>query len=206
MADAGNDERQRILDMVQSGTVSPEEGERLLTSLEQRNRVSQRCPFCAEEIPAQAEVCPECRTPLSGYSAGVSRQPGGNGFHALTGLGKFLVCYTILMCAIIWLMNPLQFVGGFFIVKLLALLGLVGAVLICKGVRAGWVLCIIWSLLQMIPFIVNGIVLNRQILHVGINWTTNGSGFGFNAVGLVLLILFIKAKPANAAVPWQNEL
>ena len=196
MAETENDERQRILDMVQSGMVSPEEGERLLTSLERRSSVRQRCPFCAEELPAQAGICPECKTPLYLNSTGESRQPGGNGFHSLTGLGKFLVCYTIMICALVWLLTPLYYGGGILLVKMLALLGLAGAVLICKGVRAGWILCMFWAGLQMISFIVNGVTLNRQILHVGINWTTNGSGFDFNVVGLVLLILFIKAKVA----------
>ena len=194
-SDAGNGERQRILEMVQGGTVTPEEGERLLTSLEQRCRGSQRCPFCAEEIPAHVALCPECRTPLAALPAGTGARPAGGGFHGLTGLGKFLVCYTFLICGVVLLSSPLLFASVVVPGKLLAMLGLVSAFLICKGIRAGWVLSIIWAALQIVPIALNGIIFNRQILHLGVNWATNGSGVGFNIVGLILFILFIKAMP-----------
>ena len=199
MTDAGREERQRILEMVREGAVSPEQGERLLVSLEQRSAGSQRCPYCAEEIPAQVGECPECRSPLVTGPAGSAARPAGSGFHGLGSLGKFLVCYTFMVCGLIWLLNPLGFAAGAVFAKMLAVLGVVGAVLICKGVRAGWVLSTIWAAVQIVPVVVNGILLNRQLLHVGINWTTNGSGLGFNAVGLVLLIMFIKAMPAADA-------
>ena len=93
-SEASRGERQRILEMVQSAAVTPEEGERLLSSLEQRESGSRRCPFCAEEIPAGAGVCPECRTPLAFQASGTATPQTGGGFHALAGLGKFLVVYT----------------------------------------------------------------------------------------------------------------
>ena len=43
-------EQQRILELVQSGKVTPEEGERLLASLEQRSRGRRQCPFCAVSV------------------------------------------------------------------------------------------------------------------------------------------------------------
>lgn len=185
------DEQQRILDMVQSGTVTPEEGARLLDSLEQRSRGRQQCPFCAESIPGEVASCPECGSALGAQIMPVETQQSGNGFHALGGTGKFLVCYTFLICGVVLLRGLFHFSLS----MVLAGLGIIGAVLICKGSRAGWRLATLWAGLQIIPVVLNGITLNQQLLHLGMVSTPNGSGFGFNLVGLILLILFIKSTP-----------
>ena len=184
-----NAEQQRILGLVESGKVTPEEGERLLASLEQRTRSRQICPFCAETIPAETALCPECGSALGATQASPTGTQGGNGFHALGGLGKFLVIYTFLVCG-------LQFIPSWNIAAvLLAMLGIFAAVLICKGSPAGWTLAKLWAGIQIIPVVLNGIFLNQQGLDLKILFTTNGSGIGFNLIGLILLILFIKATP-----------
>lgn len=189
-----NGEQQRILDMVQTGTVTPEEGARLLASLEQRSRGRQQCPFCAESIPADVALCPECGSTLGAHIAPVATQQNGNGFHALGSMGKFLVCYTFLICGVVLLLS----LSHFSVSMVLAGLGIVGAVLICKGSRTGWRVATLWAGLQIIPVVLNGTTLNQQLLHLGMVSTTNGSGFGFNLVGLILLILFIKSTPPAA--------
>jgi hypothetical protein len=185
------DEQQRILEMVQSGTVTPEEGARLLASLEQRSRGRRPCPYCAESIPSDVTICPECSSTLGAHMAPAAAQQNGNGFHALSGLGKFLVCYTFLICGIMLLRGLFHFSLS----MALAGLGIIGAALICKGSRAGWKLATLWAGIQMIPIAVNGIILNQQLLNMRYIQTTNGSGIGFNLVGLILLILFIKTTP-----------
>ncbi len=181
--------------MVQSGKVTPEEGERLLMSLEQRTGEQRQCPYCAETIPARALVCPECESALT-----APRDPGfvpqaGRGFHGLTGLGKFLVCYTFLMCGLVCLYGIGRFSPQGIPPILLALLGITGAILICKGSRTGWALGTIWAAAQIVVVVVNFHVLNRQILLWGTKKVTNGDGLGFNLVGLILIILFVKAMP-----------
>ncbi len=165
------EEQQRILELVESGKVTPEEGERLLASLEQRSRGRQQCPFCAESIPAEIDPCPECGSAL-GASHVLSPAPQNeSGFHALGGLAKFLVCYLFLICGI-------QFIPPWNITAvLLAALGIVAAVLICKGSRSGWILGILWAGVQIIPIVVGSTI--------------------FNLVGVILLILFIKAAPRD---------
>jgi len=184
-------EQQRILELVESGKVTPEEGERLLASLEQRSRGRQQCPFCAESIPAETATCPECDSALGANHASPAMVQNGSGFHALGGLGKFLVCYTFLVCG-------LQFIPSWNIAAvLLATLGIFSAVLICKGSPTGWMLGKLWAGIQIIPVVLNGIFLNQQGLDLKILFTTNGSGIGFNLVGVILLILFIKATPSK---------
>jgi hypothetical protein len=119
-----------------------------------------------------------------------------DGFHALPSLGRFLVIYTFFVCGAILLINLFTF--GFLHslpTVLLAGFGLTGAILICKESRIGWILCTLWAGIQIVPVILNGTLLNRQLLHLGISSTMNGNGIGFNLVGLILLILFIKSTP-----------
>jgi len=193
--DSQRSERQRILDMVQSGAVSPEEADRLLESLEQRGKARQRCPYCAEEIPAGVALCPECNSSLGGQSAASGLQRSGTGFHSLSSLGKFLVCYTLLICGIVLVFaiahcSPATVSG-----MILAALGIASGILMCKGSAAGWWLGALWGGIQILPVVVANTVLNRQVLHLGVLSTTNGSGFGVNAVGIVLLVLFLKDRP-----------
>ena len=184
-----SDEQQRILELVESGKVTPEEGERLLASLEQRSRGRRVCPFCAETIPAETTPCPECGSALGASPLAIPQNE--NGFHALGGLGKFLVCYMFLVCG-------LQFIPSWNITAvLLATLGIFSAALICKGSPTGWMLGKLWAGIQIIPVVLNGIFLNQQGLDLKILSTTNGSGIGFNLVGVILLILFVKATPSK---------
>ena len=163
------DEQQRILELVESGKVTPEEGERLLASLEQRSRGRQQCPFCAESIPSEIAACPECGSALGVSPLAIPQNE--NGFHALGGLAKFLVCYLFLICGI-------QFIPPWNIAAvLLAVLGFVAGVMICKGSRTGWILGILWAGAQIIPIVTGSITLCL--------------------VGVILLILFIKATPRD---------
>jgi hypothetical protein len=195
MTESQNDEVRRILAMVEEGKVTPEEAERLIGSMEQRkNQV--RCPFCAEAIPMGSSVCPECNTPLAPTADATPSEIGrSGGFHALTGLGKFLVIYTFAVCSIVILASvPFGFSPAWVAQGLLSVFGFVAAVLICKGNPIGWVMGIWWAGLQMIPVTISGMTLNKQFFHFGINFVVNGSGLGINLVGIVLLILFIKAR------------
>lgn len=53
-------ERSRILGMVSAGTISAEEADRLLETLE-RETTTMDCPLCGVEIRAEAVKCPHCR-------------------------------------------------------------------------------------------------------------------------------------------------
>jgi hypothetical protein len=194
MEETQKNEQNRILEMVASGKVTPTEGERLLALLDQRSGRRRVCPFCAETIPAETSICPECGSVLTTATAAPVKAQ--NGFHALPGLGRFLVIYTFFVCGAVLLINLFSF--GFLhslSTVLLAGLGLTGAILICKESRMGWILCTLWAGIQIVPIILNGTLLNQQLLHLGVFSTSNGSGIGFNLVGLILLILFIKSTP-----------
>ena len=53
------EERGRILGMVESGKISPEEGDRLLDALA-RETATMACPFCSEEVRVEAVKCRHC--------------------------------------------------------------------------------------------------------------------------------------------------
>ena len=199
MNDKGSSELGRILEMIESGTVTPEDGERLIASLETRAQ-TMTCPYCAEQIPAGMRDCPDCATPLdSAPLIPSAAAAGAGGFHALSGGGKFLVVYMFVVCAIVLLTS----IGWGFAAHevapcLLAALGVVSGVMLCKGRPAGWPLAILWGALQIVLVIVNGASLNRQVFHVGISQTTNGGGLGLNLVGIAIVIVAVMARKRTA--------
>ena len=75
-----------------------------------------------------------------------------------------------------------------------ALLGLLAGIQILRGKSIGWNLGIAWSALQIVTVIIHRQIVNQQVFHLGANYHTNGQGFGINLVGIILLVLFIKAK------------
>lgn len=191
-----DEELKRILDMVENGSISPAEGTRLMDSLRLPVKSpSVTCPYCAETIRAGSRHCPECGSNLEASLASPAGRAGS--FHALSGLGRFLVIYTLVISGIKLLSLFAAFSLPGFIGCLLAAIGLTAGILILKGHPAGWNLGIAWAALQFITVIIHGQVLNIQVLHLGFNFNVNGQGFGVNLVGLILLILFIKARPVN---------
>jgi hypothetical protein len=200
MSDQNGNEMDRILRLVEDGKVSPAEGERLIASLESR-RQTLRCPYCAESIQVGAAVCPECASPL----ARPTFEPAGSaeqrdGYTRLTALGKVLVIYTFVITGIV-LLTGLRLPWSWSLVDVtrsgLAVLGMAGAVLICKGHRGGWVLGMFWAGLQVVELVVGGHVLNRQVLAVDFIFTSNGNGLGVNILAILLLVLFVVASKAH---------
>lgn len=187
-------EVKRILEMVENGTISAAEGARLLDTARGPSTAERgvTCPFCAETIPAQERLCPECGSDLQ---APPTRSTTGHGFQSLSGLGKFLVVYTLMVAGLELLGLFFSFGIGALATSLLSVLGLIAGIMILKGNSRGWGLGILWSALQIICVILRGEVINQQIFHLGITHHVNGQGLGFNLVGVILLILFIKAKP-----------
>jgi hypothetical protein len=87
-------EQRRILGLVADGRITVEDGDRLLAALDpQIARV--RCPYCAEEIVAGLEDCPECGSRLGGVRDG--RVVGQGVFGSMTTLGKGLVGIVLLL-------------------------------------------------------------------------------------------------------------
>ena len=186
-------EVKRILDMVENGKISAAEGARLLDTTRAPSTAGWvTCPFCAETISTKERLCPECGSDLDTPPA---RSSTGPGFQSLSGLGKFLVVYT-LMVAGLELLGLFFAVGiGALVTTLLSVLGLFAGIMILKGQSRGWGLGMLWSALQIVCVILRGEVINQQIFHLGMTQHVNGQGLGFNLVGVILLILFIKAKP-----------
>ena len=194
----------RILEMVESGRISAAEGTRLLESTRTTGESEPiKCPFCAETVVSRAGICPECGSHVHTTPSATAPSVAAGGFHALTGLGKFLVIYTLLITGF-WLASTLLFGGRFFylspqsvIGSLLAALGMASGIMLIKSNPSGWNLGILWAALQIVEIIIHYQPINRQVLHLSANTHTNGIGFGINVVGIILLILFIKAKTAN---------
>jgi hypothetical protein len=189
-----NTELKRILAMVESGKISAAEGARLLESTRPVTPPeTETCPYCAERIPIRSGSCPECGSNLG--AAIIPTPDSGTGLHSLTGLSRFLVVYTLLVSG--FKLFSLFFSFGFHAVigSLLSILGLVAGLMILKGKAEGWTLGILWSALQVVTVIIGYQIVNQQVLHLGINFNTNGQGLGINLIGIILLILFIKANP-----------
>jgi hypothetical protein len=191
-----NEEMKRVLTMIERGQISAAEGARLLESAQtSATTKTVTCPYCAEAIPTHSGMCPECKsnlaTPVTNHPA------GGSGFRSLSGLGKFLVVYTLLVSGYLLLDLFFRFNSVSVITVLLPALGLTAGIMILKGRSGGWKLGMLWSALQIVPVIVHYQTLNEQLFHLGIKQQTNGLGLGINLVGIILLILFIKAKPAR---------
>ena len=65
-----NEERTRILGMLENGTISPEEADRLFATLD-RETSTMACPYCGGEVRIEAIRCKHCRRELV---AGVGQQ------------------------------------------------------------------------------------------------------------------------------------
>ncbi|MBN2162931.1 MAG: hypothetical protein JXR25_05835 [Pontiellaceae bacterium] len=195
---SNNDELRRILDMVESGKITAAEGARLLETTQSKKDSSDTrvCPYCAETIPVE-DRCPECGSTLNWPAGQISN---GSGFHALDGLGKIIVVYTLVVAG---LELASHFLPGFISLGmpqlldlLLSGLGLCAGILMFKGRTTGWTLAAIWAALQIVTIVLHGQPINQQLFHIGYNHSVNGRGLGINLVGIILLVLFIKAKPA----------
>lgn len=195
-----NGETKRILEMVESGRISAAEGARLLESTRSTDKPGNiKCPFCAEMVIPNADICPECHSDLQASTTALALQ-------TLNPIGKFLVIYTVLITGF-WMVSSLLSGGAFsfspqtVIGFLLSALGMTAGIMLIKGNPTGWSLGILWSALQIVEIIVNYQPLNRQVLQLGANFHTNGRGLGINLLGIILLVLFIKAKNANPPAP-----
>jgi len=202
LAPLKQNEVRRVLDLVASGVITPDEGERLLSSIEPRGR-RVRCVYCAEMIPAGREICSECGSNQCSRPVFQKSPPPHqrSRWAELSGLQKSLVIYMVVASSLVILSG----FGTFFVVSetvqvLLASLGLVSAGLICKGSPTGWMLGILWSAMQIVEVQVAGVAINRQWFHVGASFNVNAIGFGVNLVGAALFILFLKTKPQASSV------
>jgi hypothetical protein len=203
-----SEELRRILEMVESGQISAADGAKLLASTQQAEAAeSLVCPYCAESISIRSGHCPECGSNLD---APVNPPMNhSHGFQALSGLGKFLVVYTLLVTGFglvsTVLSDGMHLTESSLFGGLLALLGLLAGIHILRGKPIGWSLGIIWSALQIVTVILRGQIINQQVFHLGANFHTNGQGFGINLVGIVLLVLFIKAKSTQPCCSAQRN-
>jgi len=195
MGEEQKNEMGHILDMVSSGKITPEDGEKLLNALE-KSKNKMICPFCAEKIDGGNGVCPECKSNLRDNNTTVSLGSGkrGRSFHTVGALSKVLIIYMGVVSIIVLLGSFGFFSPKSLIPIVLSILGLVAAVMMWKGNNVGWIMGIIWSGLQILVIFVQRFPLNRQFLHVGMNTLTNGDGIGINVVGIILLILFLVVR------------
>jgi hypothetical protein len=195
-----SEERRRILEMVENGQISAADGAKLLASTQLAEAAASLvCPYCAESISIRSGHCPECGSNLDAPVNSPTNR--SRGFQALSGLGKFLVIYTLLVAGF-WLVssvlaNGISITESSLFGGLMALLGLLAGIQILRGNSIGWSLGITWSALQIVTVIIRGQIVNQQVFHLGANFHTNGQGFGINLVGIILLPLFIKAKSAQ---------
>jgi len=111
----------------------------------------------------------------------------------------FVVCTIVLLAGSGWGLSLHDIVPA-----VLAGLGIVSAVLLCKGRPLGWSLAILWAALQVPVISVNDVELNNQIFGFDITQTTNGTSIGLDVVGVVLLIIAIVAR--NRAMQKQTRL
>ncbi|GEM_PF-5726930 len=70
-------ERKRILSMLASRSITPEEGSSLLDALE-REGSTKLCPYCEQEIQMQAVICKHCHQHLDAAPQAIQRLSRGS--------------------------------------------------------------------------------------------------------------------------------
>ncbi len=184
-------ETRRILSMVESGKLSAEEADRLLNEMNAAATVT--CPWCAEEIPADCRICPECHTALSS-----SPPVPAAGTHERVPLGTLngiLLCYTFVVGVIEVISHLGAFTSPAGVVRaLLGGLALFAAWLMWKRDLFGWTLGILWSAAQIVLIVLHGAVLNVQFFCFPFITTTNDNGVGLNFLAILLLVLFVVGR------------
>ena len=192
-----SNEERRILDMIAQGQVSAEEGDDLLQAVTRDAGPAAlvKCPWCAEQIPADVTICPQCAEPLveASYFAQTARSDD------LSTLDKCLAIIVLFICGIHLLSNLFHFSLSGMTGNVLAVTGLCSGIFIFRRKPIGWTLGVIWSALQIVELIFAGAALNRQMFHVGINFNNNGTGLGINILAIVFLYFFLKAKRQREA-------
>ena len=185
-------EQRRILDMVASGHISAKEGDELLQAVNPESApvAPSKCPWCAEQIPADLSICPHCAEPL--VDASQTTHPAR--CDDLTTLDKCLAIIVTLICGIDLLSNLVSFSLSAITGNILAVIGLCAGIFIFLRKPFGWTMGVIWSALQIIEITFFGEALNRQMFHLGINFNTNGIGLGLNLLAIGFLYFFLKAK------------
>jgi len=185
-------EQRRILDMVATGHISAKEGDELLQAVNPASApvAPSKCPWCAEQIPADLSICPHCAEPL--VDASQTTHPAR--CDDLTTLDKCLAIIVTLICSIDLLSHLVSFSLSAITGNILAVTGLCAGIFMFLRKPFGWTMGVIWSALQIIEIIFAGEALNRQMFHLGINFNTNGTGLGLNLLAIGFLYFFLKAK------------
>jgi len=91
-----NEERSRILGMLENGTISPEEADRLFATLD-RETSTMACPYCGGEVRIEAIRCKHCRRELvAGVCGGLAEYTGLD-----ASLLRLLVAFVVLASGIV---------------------------------------------------------------------------------------------------------
>jgi hypothetical protein len=150
------------------------------------------CTACAREQRQAHEASVPAVAASASVGAAVAAVPR-RGFRELSVLAKFLAIYVLVVSAITGFPWGMDSFGGF-TQTALGWMGLAAAVLMIMARPLGWWLGLAWSLAQVVPVIVERQCLNRQFLAVSWTQTVNGDGFGINAVGIILAVLFLLVR------------